>query len=177
MLKALDTACTSVKKQVVELLSALCVYSQDGRQRAIDTLHIYQVIFYLLNLTIFFSVSTRATYTYIYIYTKKIHTLDDNIVEQEYITVGRFPVSCDLQGLRWDSLGKYMYFLDKKKIYYEWEAVSALKIIQRMRFYGLYLWLLLCYYLLCMRKTQRKKHLSERMSRGTSVHLNSKRLE
>ncbi|XP_033218569.1 uncharacterized protein LOC117173991 isoform X2 [Belonocnema kinseyi] len=39
---ALDTACTSVKKQVVELLSALCVYSQDGRQRAIDTLHIYQ---------------------------------------------------------------------------------------------------------------------------------------
>lgn len=41
--KALDTACPSVKKQVVELLSALCVYSQDGRQRAIDTLHIYQV--------------------------------------------------------------------------------------------------------------------------------------
>nr|XP_003707392.2 PREDICTED: uncharacterized protein LOC100883788 [Megachile rotundata]XP_012150017.1 PREDICTED: uncharacterized protein LOC100883788 [Megachile rotundata]XP_012150018.1 PREDICTED: uncharacterized protein LOC100883788 [Megachile rotundata] len=39
---ALDTACTSVKKQVVELLSALCVYSQDGRQRAIDTLHEYQ---------------------------------------------------------------------------------------------------------------------------------------
>ncbi|XP_043277907.1 uncharacterized protein form3 [Venturia canescens] len=39
---ALDTACTSVKKQVVDLLSALCVYSQDGRQRAIDTLHIYQ---------------------------------------------------------------------------------------------------------------------------------------
>lgn len=39
---ALDTACTSVKKRVVELLSALCVYSQDGRQRAIDTLHIYQ---------------------------------------------------------------------------------------------------------------------------------------
>ncbi|XP_035740282.1 formin-J-like isoform X2 [Vespa mandarinia] len=39
---ALDTACTSVKKQVVELLSALCVYSQDGRQRAIDTLHTYQ---------------------------------------------------------------------------------------------------------------------------------------
>lgn len=45
LLLALDTACTSVKKQVVELLSALCVYSQDGRQRAIDTLHIYQVIF------------------------------------------------------------------------------------------------------------------------------------
>lgn len=40
---ALDTACPSVKKQVVELLSALCVYSQDGRQRAIDTLHTYQV--------------------------------------------------------------------------------------------------------------------------------------
>lgn len=39
---ALDTACPSVKKQVVELLSALCVYSQDGRQRAIDTLHAYQ---------------------------------------------------------------------------------------------------------------------------------------
>ncbi|XP_076666241.1 FH2 domain-containing protein formin 3 isoform X2 [Andrena cerasifolii] len=41
---ALDTACpsASVKKQVVELLSALCVYSQDGRQRAIDTLHAYQ---------------------------------------------------------------------------------------------------------------------------------------
>ncbi|XP_023248408.1 FH2 domain-containing protein 1 [Copidosoma floridanum] len=39
---ALDTACPSVKKQVVELLSALCVYSQDGRQRAIDTLHSYQ---------------------------------------------------------------------------------------------------------------------------------------
>lgn len=42
-ISALDTACTSVKKRVVELLSALCVYSQDGRQRAIDTLHIYQV--------------------------------------------------------------------------------------------------------------------------------------
>ncbi|KAF3420633.1 hypothetical protein E2986_02387 [Frieseomelitta varia] len=39
---ALDTACPSVKKQVVELLSALSVYSQDGRQRAIDTLHEYQ---------------------------------------------------------------------------------------------------------------------------------------
>ncbi|KAM0729484.1 FH2 domain-containing protein 1 [Formica fusca] len=39
---ALETACPSVKKRVVELLSALCVYSQDGRQRAIDTLHIYQ---------------------------------------------------------------------------------------------------------------------------------------
>ncbi|XP_034177466.2 FH2 domain-containing protein formin 3 isoform X2 [Osmia lignaria lignaria] len=39
---ALDTACASVKKQVVELLSALCVYSQDGRQRAIDALHEYQ---------------------------------------------------------------------------------------------------------------------------------------
>nr|XP_031825302.1 uncharacterized protein LOC116423815 [Nomia melanderi] len=39
---ALDTACPSVKKQVVDLLSALCVYSQDGRQRAIDTLHAYQ---------------------------------------------------------------------------------------------------------------------------------------
>ncbi|XP_015516525.2 uncharacterized protein LOC107221879 isoform X1 [Neodiprion lecontei] len=39
---ALNTANTSVKKQVVELLSALCVYSQDGRQRTIDTLHTYQ---------------------------------------------------------------------------------------------------------------------------------------
>ncbi|XP_072749439.1 uncharacterized protein Form3 [Anoplolepis gracilipes] len=39
---ALETACPSVKKQVVELLSALCVYSQDGRQRAIDALHKYQ---------------------------------------------------------------------------------------------------------------------------------------
>ncbi|XP_076657126.1 FH2 domain-containing protein formin 3 [Halictus rubicundus] len=39
---ALDTACPSVKKQVVDLLSALCVYSQDGRQRVIDTLHAYQ---------------------------------------------------------------------------------------------------------------------------------------
>ena len=43
-ISALDTACPSVKKQVVELLSALSVYSQDGRQRAIDTLHEYQVI-------------------------------------------------------------------------------------------------------------------------------------
>ncbi|XP_063991076.1 uncharacterized protein Form3 isoform X2 [Diachasmimorpha longicaudata] len=39
---ALDTACTAVKKQIVELLSALCVYSHDGRQRAIETLNIYQ---------------------------------------------------------------------------------------------------------------------------------------
>ncbi|KAL7291846.1 hypothetical protein TKK_0014411 [Trichogramma kaykai] len=39
---ALDTTNVRVKKQVVELLSALCVYSQDGRQRAIDTLDIYQ---------------------------------------------------------------------------------------------------------------------------------------
>uniref|UniRef100_A0A6P7G9P6 Inverted formin-2-like n=1 Tax=Diabrotica virgifera virgifera TaxID=50390 RepID=A0A6P7G9P6_DIAVI len=35
---ALDTQNATVKKQVFELLSALCVHNEDGRARALDTL-------------------------------------------------------------------------------------------------------------------------------------------
>lgn len=51
---ALDTANTTVKKQVFELLSALCVYNADGYSRTLDALEhfkklkgkIYFLIFY-----------------------------------------------------------------------------------------------------------------------------------
>jgi hypothetical protein len=39
---ALDTNNIQVKKQVFELLSALCVYSADGYQRALQALEHYQ---------------------------------------------------------------------------------------------------------------------------------------
>lgn len=40
---ALDTQNETVKKQVFELLSALCAYSKDGYKRAVDTLENYKV--------------------------------------------------------------------------------------------------------------------------------------
>lgn len=40
---ALGSTSTPVKRQVVELLSALCVYSAAGYGRALDTLAHYQV--------------------------------------------------------------------------------------------------------------------------------------
>lgn len=40
---ALDTANVTVKKQVFELLSALCVYNEEGHARALDTLEHYKV--------------------------------------------------------------------------------------------------------------------------------------
>lgn len=40
---ALDTTNTTVKKQVFELLSALCAYSTDGYDRALETLEHYKV--------------------------------------------------------------------------------------------------------------------------------------
>lgn len=40
---ALDTNNITVKKQVFELLSALCVYNQEGHARALDTLDHYKV--------------------------------------------------------------------------------------------------------------------------------------
>ena len=40
---ALDTHNETVKKQVFELLSALCAYNKDGYKRAIDTLENYKV--------------------------------------------------------------------------------------------------------------------------------------
>ena len=40
---ALDTTNTVVKKQVIELLSALCVYSNDGYERALSALEHYKV--------------------------------------------------------------------------------------------------------------------------------------
>jgi len=40
---ALDTQNATVKKQVFELLSALCAYSPDGYARAIETLEFYKV--------------------------------------------------------------------------------------------------------------------------------------
>lgn len=41
---ALDTNTVTVKKQVIELLSALCVYNKEGHARALDTLEHYKVI-------------------------------------------------------------------------------------------------------------------------------------
>ena len=46
---ALDTNNESVKKQVIELLSALCAYSQLGYNRAIETLDQYKVTLMHLN--------------------------------------------------------------------------------------------------------------------------------
>lgn len=40
---ALDTSNTTVKKQVFELLSALCAYSTEGYDRALETLEHYKV--------------------------------------------------------------------------------------------------------------------------------------
>lgn len=40
---ALDTNNAVVKKQVFELLSALCAYNADGYTRAIETLEFYKV--------------------------------------------------------------------------------------------------------------------------------------
>lgn len=40
---ALDTNNVTVKKQVFELLSALCVYNEEGHARALDTLEHYKV--------------------------------------------------------------------------------------------------------------------------------------
>jgi len=39
---ALDTNNVTVKKQVLELLSALCVYNLEGHARALDTLQHYK---------------------------------------------------------------------------------------------------------------------------------------
>lgn len=40
---ALDTTNSTVKKQVFELLSALCAYSSEGYARALETLDHYKV--------------------------------------------------------------------------------------------------------------------------------------
>lgn len=56
---ALDTSNAVVKKQVFELLSALCAYNADGYARAIETLEFYKV-----------STSTYCTYLFMYIYKK-----------------------------------------------------------------------------------------------------------
>lgn len=40
---ALDTNNVAVKKQVFELLSALCVHNEEGHARALDTLDHYKV--------------------------------------------------------------------------------------------------------------------------------------
>lgn len=50
---ALDTTNTVVKKQVIELLSALCVYSNDGYERALSALEHYKVGDVTENLEIF----------------------------------------------------------------------------------------------------------------------------
>jgi hypothetical protein len=42
-ISALDTSNVTVKKQVFELLSALCVYSPEGYARALDALEFYKV--------------------------------------------------------------------------------------------------------------------------------------
>jgi hypothetical protein len=43
LVAALDTHNVTVKKQVLELLSALCVYNADGYARALDALEHYKV--------------------------------------------------------------------------------------------------------------------------------------
>lgn len=40
---ALDTNNSTVKKQIFELLSALCAYSADGHARALETIEHYKV--------------------------------------------------------------------------------------------------------------------------------------
>lgn len=42
---ALDTGSVTVKKQVFELLTALCAYNAEGHARALETLEHYKVIF------------------------------------------------------------------------------------------------------------------------------------
>lgn len=49
---ALDTTNVTVKKQVFELLSALCAYNVDGYTRALETLDHYQVWTIEANITI-----------------------------------------------------------------------------------------------------------------------------
>lgn len=44
---ALDTTNVTVKKQVFELLSALCAYSTEGYDRALETLEHYKVSHYI----------------------------------------------------------------------------------------------------------------------------------
>lgn len=44
---ALDTSNVTVKKQVFELLSALCAYNADGYERAVETLEHYKVCKYI----------------------------------------------------------------------------------------------------------------------------------
>lgn len=41
----LDTGSVTVKKQVFELLTALCAYNAEGHARALETLEHYKVIF------------------------------------------------------------------------------------------------------------------------------------
>lgn len=45
---ALDTNNVTIKKQVFELLSALCVYNVDGYNRALDALEHYKVCGHVL---------------------------------------------------------------------------------------------------------------------------------
>ncbi|KAI4473182.1 hypothetical protein M0802_016271 [Mischocyttarus mexicanus] len=94
---ALDTACTSVKKQVVELLSALCVYSQDGRQRAIDTLHTYQVNHTYYNIitsflySFLFEFSLSNEYKiFIYIYNRLFHYMTFTTYSNQSIIYPKF---------------------------------------------------------------------------------------
>jgi hypothetical protein len=49
---ALDTTNIQVKKQVFELLSALCVYNAEGYNRAIEALEFYKVSFKLFPLNV-----------------------------------------------------------------------------------------------------------------------------
>lgn len=42
---ALDTQNVTVKKQVLELLSALCVHNEEGRARTLETLDHFKVSF------------------------------------------------------------------------------------------------------------------------------------
>lgn len=51
---ALDTNNVMVKKQVFELLSALCVYSSEGYQLTLKALDSFKVSFYIVRFTLSF---------------------------------------------------------------------------------------------------------------------------
>lgn len=71
LVAALDTNNVAVKKQVFELLSALCVYNDEGYARALNTLDHYKVIFFLF----YFFLKNKLNFTYTDIKTQKRNIL------------------------------------------------------------------------------------------------------
>ena len=57
---ALDTANTTIKKQVFELLSALCVYNAEGYHRTLDALDHYKTLKGMHPTTLIFDSSSSS---------------------------------------------------------------------------------------------------------------------